>query len=97
MCLTPLQKLRYDKAVTIDYLVFQILCSGQFDYELVLKTDLYTMRHTQWYYFRVTGAVPGVTYRFRIINLLKKDSLYNYGKLNTPFLESRYHTLRRQA
>ena len=24
--------------------------------------------------------VPGVAYKFNIINLLKKDSLYNYGK-----------------
>ena len=53
---------------------------GQFDYELVLKTDLYTNRHTQWYYFRVQNVVPGVTYRFRIVNLLKRDSLYNYGR-----------------
>ncbi|KAK3087050.1 hypothetical protein FSP39_000988 [Pinctada imbricata] len=52
---------------------------GQFEYELVLKTDLYTNRHTQWYYFRVSNAVPGVTYKFRIVNLLKRDSLYNYG------------------
>ena len=54
---------------------------GQFEYELVLKTDLYTNRHTQWYYFRVQNTVPGVTYRFRIVNMLKRDSLYNYGKL----------------
>ncbi|KAK3581760.1 hypothetical protein CHS0354_036079 [Potamilus streckersoni] len=52
---------------------------GQFEYELVLKTDLYTQRHTQWYYFRVQNVVPGITYRFRIVNLLKRDSLYNYG------------------
>nr|XP_022332329.1 uncharacterized protein LOC111129975 isoform X3 [Crassostrea virginica] len=52
---------------------------GQCEYELVLKTDLYTNRHTQWYYFRVQNAVPGVVYKFRIVNLLKKDSLYNYG------------------
>lgn len=53
---------------------------GQCEYELVLKTDLYTNRHTQWYYFRVQNAVPGVVYKFRIVNLLKKDSLYNYGQ-----------------
>ncbi|VDI71363.1 Hypothetical predicted protein [Mytilus galloprovincialis] len=52
---------------------------GQFEYELVLKTDLYTNRHTQWYYFRVSNTVPGVVYKFRIVNLLKRDSLYNYG------------------
>lgn len=32
------------------------------------------------YYFRVQNMVPGVTYKFNIINLLKKDSLYNYGR-----------------
>ncbi|XP_074656426.1 uncharacterized protein LOC141909731 isoform X2 [Tubulanus polymorphus] len=52
---------------------------GQFEYELVLKTDLYTKRHTQWFYFRIQNMVPGVTYRFIIINLLKADSLYNHG------------------
>ncbi|GFO12547.1 cytosolic carboxypeptidase 2-like [Plakobranchus ocellatus] len=52
---------------------------GQFEYELVLKPDLYTLRHTQWYYFRVNNAVPGVTYKLRIVNLLKRDSLYNHG------------------
>ncbi|KAJ8020790.1 Cytosolic carboxypeptidase 3 [Holothuria leucospilota] len=52
---------------------------GQFEYDLVLKTDLYTNRHTQWFYFRVQKMVPGVTYKFNIVNLLKKDSLYNHG------------------
>ncbi|XP_033121673.1 uncharacterized protein LOC117120721 isoform X2 [Anneissia japonica] len=52
---------------------------GQFEYELLLKTDLYTNRHTQWYYFRIQNMVPGVTYKFSIVNLLKRDSLYNHG------------------
>ncbi|XP_035659452.1 uncharacterized protein LOC118404481 isoform X3 [Branchiostoma floridae] len=52
---------------------------GQYEYELVLKTDLYTSRHTQWFYFRVQNALPGITYKFQIVNLLKRDSLYNYG------------------
>lgn len=68
-------------AVVVLYVQRWILDSrGQYEYELVLKTDLYTNRHTQWYYFRVKNAVPGVTYRFRIVNLLKRDSLYNYGE-----------------
>ena len=50
-----------------------------FEYELVLQTDVYTRRHTQWYFFRVHNALPGVTYKFKIINLLKPDSLYNHG------------------
>ncbi|XP_061177697.1 cytosolic carboxypeptidase 2-like isoform X5 [Saccostrea echinata] len=61
---------------------------GQCEYELVLKTDLYTNRHTQWYYFRVQNAVPGVVYKFRIVNLLKRDSLYNYGMRPLLYSES---------
>ena len=58
-----------------------LLCfRGMFEYELVLKTDLYTSRHTQWYFFRVHNVQPGITYRFKIVNLLKSDSLYNYGE-----------------
>ena len=26
---------------------------GEYDYELELRTDLYTNRHTQWFYFQV--------------------------------------------
>lgn len=54
--------------------------SGEFEYELVLRTDMYTKRHTQWYYFRLQKVQRNVSYKFNIINLLKKDSLYNYGK-----------------
>lgn len=57
-----------------------VIRRGQFEYELVLKTDMFTKRHTQWFYFRVQNMVPGIIYKFRIVNLLKKDSLYNYGK-----------------
>ena len=49
-------------------------------YELVLKTDLYTRRHTQWFYFRVSNTQPGTSYTFRIVNLLKKESLYEKGE-----------------
>ncbi|CAF0747278.1 unnamed protein product [Adineta ricciae] len=52
---------------------------GQFEYELVLQPDLYTRRHIQWYYFRVQNMIANITYRFRIINLMKKSSLYNEG------------------
>ncbi|XP_078356615.1 uncharacterized protein LOC144641487, partial [Oculina patagonica] len=51
---------------------------GSYEYDLLLSCDLYTKRHMQWYYFRVQNMVPGVVYKFNIINLLKKDSLYNY-------------------
>ncbi|CAF0774359.1 unnamed protein product [Rotaria sordida] len=57
----------------------QVKRVGQFEYELVLRPDLYTTRHTQWYYFRVQNMIANITYRFRIINLVKKSSLYNEG------------------
>eukprot|EP00039_Didymoeca_costata_P003363 m.67150 g.67150 ORF g.67150 m.67150 type:complete len:1070 (+) comp11865_c0_seq2:211-3420(+) len=52
---------------------------GDKEYELRLQTDLYTERHTQWFYFSVGNAIKGSTYTFNIVNLLKNDSLYNHG------------------
>ncbi|KAM9570583.1 cytosolic carboxypeptidase 2-like isoform 4-T6 [Salvelinus alpinus] len=59
---------------------------GEFDYELSLRTDLYTEKHTQWFYFRVRNTRAGVRYRFTITNLLKVTSLYEEGQL--PLLYS---------
>ncbi|XP_072241281.1 cytosolic carboxypeptidase 2 [Leuresthes tenuis] len=52
---------------------------GVYDYELTLRTDLYTVKHTQWFYFRVRNMKAGVTYRFTIVNLMKSSSLYSQG------------------
>ncbi|XP_069808017.1 cytosolic carboxypeptidase 3 isoform X2 [Dendropsophus ebraccatus] len=52
---------------------------GDYDYQLTLRTDLYTDRHTQWFYFRVKNTRAGVPYRFTIVNLMKPTSLYNQG------------------
>jgi cytosolic carboxypeptidase protein 2/3 len=53
-----------------------------------LRYDLYTSRHTQWYYFQVRNAKPNVQYRFTICNLLKPDSLYNRGMRPLLYSES---------
>ncbi|ESO95340.1 hypothetical protein LOTGIDRAFT_117158, partial [Lottia gigantea] len=52
---------------------------GEYDYELYLRYDLFTSKHTQWYYFRVKNTRPNIKYRFTIVNFMKPDSLYNYG------------------
>ncbi|XP_042325501.1 cytosolic carboxypeptidase 3 isoform X2 [Sceloporus undulatus] len=52
---------------------------SDFEYELTLRTDLYTKRHTQWYYFQVTNTQAGMPYRFTIVNFTKPASLYNRG------------------
>lgn len=57
----------------------QALQVGPKEYQLVLRCDLYSSRHTQWFYFRVAGMESGAAYTFSIINLLKTDSLYNHG------------------
>ena len=36
--------------------------SGNY-YELRMRTDLYTERHTQWFYFRVRNTRAGELYR----------------------------------
>ncbi|RXG56017.1 hypothetical protein Avbf_04124 [Armadillidium vulgare] len=56
-------------------------------YELHLRADLYTARHTQWFYFSVSNMRKDVTYRFSIVNLSKGDSLYNHGM--KPLMYSR--------
>nr|XP_019599254.1 PREDICTED: cytosolic carboxypeptidase 2 isoform X4 [Rhinolophus sinicus] len=50
-----------------------------YEYELTLRTDLYTNKHTQWFYFRVQNTRKDATYRFTIVNLLKPKSLYTLG------------------
>ena len=52
---------------------------GVYEYELTLRCDLYTEKHTQWFYFQVSNAKPGLKYTFTIVNLMKNNSLYNSG------------------
>ncbi|XP_062848518.1 cytosolic carboxypeptidase 2 isoform X2 [Trichomycterus rosablanca] len=52
---------------------------GLYDYELTLRSDMYTTKHTQWFYFRVKNMKAGFKYRFTIINLMKSSSLYEAG------------------
>ncbi|XP_054894212.1 cytosolic carboxypeptidase 2 isoform X2 [Poeciliopsis prolifica] len=52
---------------------------GAFDYELTLRTDMYTEKHTQWFYFRLRNMKAKMLYRFTITNLMKASSLYSLG------------------
>ncbi|XP_030055353.1 cytosolic carboxypeptidase 2 [Microcaecilia unicolor] len=52
---------------------------GPYEYELTLRTDLYTSKHTQWFYFQVRNTKKDIQYRFTIINLMKSTSLYSMG------------------
>ena len=50
---------------------FVYLPRGEYAYELWLTFDLYTKKHTQWYYFQIKNAKPNVLYKFTIMNFLK--------------------------
>ncbi|XP_052797668.1 uncharacterized protein LOC128229851 isoform X5 [Mya arenaria] len=60
---------------------------SEFEYELQLRYDLYTSKHTQWFYFSVSNTRPNKQYRFTIINFMKPDSLYNYGMKPVQYSE----------
>ncbi|CAH2276640.1 cytosolic carboxypeptidase 3 isoform X1, partial [Pelobates cultripes] len=69
--------------------VFQ---TGEFDYQITLRTDLYTTRHTQWYYFRVRNTRASIPYRFTIVNFMKPTSLYNHGMQPLMYSEKEAET-----
>ncbi|NXW25332.1 CBPC2 carboxypeptidase, partial [Circaetus pectoralis] len=52
---------------------------GPYEYVLTLRPDLYTAKHTQWFYFRIQNTRRGPLYRFTIANLAKPKSLYGEG------------------
>ncbi|XP_045351691.1 cytosolic carboxypeptidase 3 isoform X3 [Leopardus geoffroyi] len=52
---------------------------AEYEYQLTVRPDLFTNKHTQWYYFQVTNTQAGIVYRFTIINFTKPASLYSRG------------------
>ncbi len=65
---------------------------GDNEYDLYLSPDTNTKGHTQWYYFSVSNTRKGASVKVNIVNLMKPDSLYNYGmrplSLSTTILAS---------
>jgi hypothetical protein len=61
---------------------------GVASYNLVLEPDTNTLGHTQWFFFRVRGMVPGLRYTFTIVNLEKPSSLFNEGMRPLMYLSS---------
>ncbi|XP_064020073.1 cytosolic carboxypeptidase 2 [Pogoniulus pusillus] len=52
---------------------------GPYKYLLRLRPDLYTTKHTQWFYFRVQNTRRDPLYHFTIVNMAKPKSLYGKG------------------
>ena len=58
-------------------------------YELVMNTDRYTHRHTQWFFFSISN-IKYKNYKFFLINMHKRDSLYNYGMQPVIFMKGKW-------
>ncbi|XP_048642603.1 LOW QUALITY PROTEIN: cytosolic carboxypeptidase 3 [Marmota marmota marmota] len=52
---------------------------AEYEYQLTVRPDLFTNKHTQWYYFQVSNTQAETVYRFTIVNFTKPTSLYNRG------------------
>eukprot|EP00055_Hartaetosiga_balthica_P016386 m.103392 g.103392 ORF g.103392 m.103392 type:complete len:1433 (+) comp9094_c0_seq2:74-4372(+) len=63
---------------------------GPTSYKLLLQRDLYTRRHTQWFYFSIENTRANTQYTFHLMNLLKNDSLYNHGMQPVVFSQRQY-------
>ena len=63
------------------------------EYNLWLNFDHNTKGHTQWFYFKIMTQLPaGTKIDFSILNLMKPDSLYNYGMKPCIFSEKHKET-----
>lgn len=48
------------------------------EYELLMRNDLHSRGHTQWFYFSVS-KMDRAPYQFTITNFAKRASMYNHG------------------
>lgn len=57
------------------------------EYDLILRPDINTRGHTQWFYFSVSNTRRNIPYKLNVINLVKGDSLYLEGMQPLVFSE----------
>ncbi|GAX77932.1 hypothetical protein CEUSTIGMA_g5374.t1 [Chlamydomonas eustigma] len=58
------------------------------EYDLILRPDVNTRGHTQWFYFSIMNGRKGERYKFNLINLMKDDSLYDGDGGMLPLVHS---------
>jgi hypothetical protein len=59
--------------------IYDLFEKSSTEYDLILQNDLNSKGNTQWFYFTVVNLPQNVEITFNIVNLLKSDSLFNYG------------------
>ncbi|XP_014400914.1 PREDICTED: cytosolic carboxypeptidase 4 [Myotis brandtii] len=57
----------------------------EFEYDLLINTDINCTQYQQWFNFRVRGMRAATPYRFNIINYEKPNSQFNYGMQPTMY------------
>ncbi|XP_035869444.1 cytosolic carboxypeptidase 4 [Phyllostomus discolor] len=57
----------------------------EFEYDLLVNTDVNSTQYQQWFNFQVSGMRAAVPYRFNIINCEKPNSQFNYGMQPTMY------------
>ncbi|XP_036356963.1 cytosolic carboxypeptidase 1 isoform X2 [Octopus sinensis] len=51
----------------------------EYEYDLLLNSDVNANNHHQWFYFEVSNMKSGIPYKFNIINCEKFNSQFNSG------------------
>ncbi|XP_053128273.1 cytosolic carboxypeptidase 4 isoform X3 [Hemicordylus capensis] len=51
----------------------------EFEYDLILNSDINSSQHHQWFYFEVSAMKTATPYRFNLINCEKPNSQFNFG------------------
>ena len=49
------------------------------EYDLIMRADVNTTDHSQWFLFSISNVKKTVSYSFNIVNCIKADSMFNYG------------------
>lgn len=61
-----------EEGLTVSY-------SNLFEYDLYLRPDYEGSESNQWFYFRVWHMIPNKVYKFNIVNMSKRHSLFAKG------------------
>lgn len=60
------------------------------EFDLTLQNDINSKGNTQWFNFLISNLPKDVEITFNIVNLLKTDSLFNYGMQPVVFSKLRH-------
>jgi hypothetical protein len=54
-----------------------VVKTGEKEYDLFLRVDSNTRGHCNWFHFEVSRVKKNKTVKFNIVNMSKRDSMFN--------------------